>query len=59
MQLKDKKKYQEKELNRVMREHHMCMREIIFNIEEVEDLTKKTIDEEVLKELLHKCPIDL
>ena len=35
------------------------MREIIFNIEELEEITKKTVDPEILNELLHNCPIDL
>ena len=37
----------------------MSMREIIFNIEELEELTNKTVDQAVLLDLLEKCPIDL
>ena len=37
----------------------MSMREIIYNIEELEEYTNKNIDPAVLLDLLHKCPIDL
>ena len=37
----------------------MSMREIIYNIEELEEITKKTVDPKILKDLLMKCPIDL
>ena len=37
----------------------MSMREIIYNIEELEEFTNKTVDQEVLLDLLQKCPIDL
>ena len=39
--------------------HHMSMREIIYNIEELEEVTNKTVDQAVLLDLLQKCPIDL
>ena len=35
------------------------MREIIFNIEELEEITKKKVDPEILEELVRNCPIDL
>ena len=35
------------------------MREIIYNIEELEEFTNKTVDQAVLLDLLQKCPIDL
>ena len=35
------------------------MREIIYNIEELEEYTNKSVDPAILLELLHKCPIDL
>ena len=35
------------------------MREIIYNIEELEGITNKNIDPAILLDLLHKCPIDL
>lgn len=37
----------------------MSMREIIYNIEELEHVTKKIIDQSVLLDLLQKCPIDV
>ena len=37
----------------------MSMREIIYNIEELEEITNKTVDPEILLDLLHKCPIEL
>ena len=35
------------------------MREIIYNIEELEEFTNKKVDPEILLDLLQKCPIDL
>ena len=35
------------------------MREIIYNIQEFEELTNKRIGPEVCSELLNKCPVDL
>ena len=58
-QLEERKQVQVKEYNRAVRLHHMSMREIIFNIEELEELTNKTVDQAVLLDLLEKCPIDL
>ena len=58
-QLEEKKKIQVKEYNRKTRDHHCSMREIILNIEELEEITKKTVDPEILEELLQNCPIDL
>ena len=58
-QLEEKKKFQTKEYNKITRLHHMSMREIIFNIEELEEITKKKVENEILLELLEKCPIDL
>ena len=37
----------------------MSMREIIFNIEELEEITNKKVENEILLDLLEKCPIDL
>ena len=37
----------------------MSMREIIYNIEELEEITKKNVAPEIMKDLLQKCPIDL
>lgn len=37
----------------------MSMREIIFNIEELEEITNKNVENEILLDLLEKCPIDL
>ena len=43
----------------MVRLHHLSMREIIYNIEELEEYTNKNIDPAVLLHLLHNCPIDL
>ena len=51
-QLEEKKKSQTKEYDKIIRLHHMSMREIIFNIEELEEITKKKVDNEILLELL-------
>ena len=58
-QLEEKKQIQVKEYNKAVRLHRMSMREIIFNIEELEEFTNKIVDPEVLRDLLQKCPIDL
>lgn len=58
-QLEEKKRIQAKEYNRVTRLHHMSLREIIYNIEELEEITNKKVNSDILLDLLQKCPIDL
>lgn len=57
--LQEKRAEQEKVLKRKLREHNACLREIILNIDEMEELTKKQVDPNILKQIILSCPIDL
>ena len=57
--LQDKRAEQEKVLKRKLREHNACLREIILNIDEMEELTKKKVDPNMLRQIILSCPIDL
>ena len=57
--LQEKRTQQEKLLKRKLREHNACLREIIFDIDRLEDLTKKQVDPNTLKSIILSCPIDL
>ena len=57
--LQEKRAEQEKVLKRNLREHNACLREIILNIDEMEELTKKKVDPNMLRQIILSCPIDL
>lgn len=57
--LQEKRAEQEKVLKRKLREHNACLREIILNIDEMEELTKKKVDPNMLRQIILSCPIDL
>ena len=57
--LQEKRAEQEKVLTRKLREHNACLREIILNIDEMEELTKKKVDPNMLRQIILSCPIDL
>ena len=57
--LQEKRAEQEKVLKRKLREHNACLREIILNIDEMEELTKKNVDPNMLRQIILSCPIDL
>lgn len=47
--LQEKRAEQEKVLRRKLREHNACLREIILNIDEMEELTQKQVDPNTLR----------
>lgn len=59
IKLQEKMWEKKRSLKRITREHGMCLKEVICNIDELEEVTKKQIDQSMLKELVLNCPIDL
>ena len=59
IKLQEKMWEKQRSLKRITREHGMCLKAVICNIDELEEVTKKQIDQSMLKELVLNCPIDL
>ena len=58
-QLAMQKKEQSQVLKKLQHQHYLCLMEIIRNINDLEELSGKQIDDEVIANISKSCPIDL
>ena len=45
-------------MRKAQRQHHMCVKELIGNIIEMEAIIGEEVEPKVLKEILWTCPLD-
>ena len=58
MSLKERRQDQEKIYNKVKREHQYCLKEILCNIDELENAKEMESTDKLLKDIIQSCPID-